>query len=193
MRPPVDLVGNIIMCKMKYLKEHDEQVPGGLASGLSVEEIAEEHDVPVEQIEAQMYKGITVETEHTPNAAIAAEIAMDHLMEDPLYYDHLEDMEGGRKSCDCVEECDCDTEVKDEVEESKIGDGIYNNIKTQELSGMGMSGKMPSGTQGTVGYKSGPLSKNLILPSEWIADPDDVKKSEREMKNMKNFKDFFKQ
>lgn len=187
--------------KMKYLKEQEEteeQVPGGLSSGLSVEEVAEVHDVTVEEIEDQLAKGTKVETEHTPNMALAAEIALDHLMEDPKYYDHLLDMEkdveSGKSSCNCAEECECDTEDnKVDVEESKIGDGIWNDVSTQEISGMGAGAPMPSGTQGIVGYKSGPLSKNLTLPTQWVADPDDVKKAGREMKNMKTFNDFFKQ
>ena len=42
---------------------------------------------------AQLKKGIKVEMEHTTNRAIAREIAADHLMEHPRYYDHLEQME----------------------------------------------------------------------------------------------------
>jgi len=174
--------------KMKYLKEqeeyNEEQIPGGLSSGLSVEEIAEEHDVSVEEIEAQLKKGVTVETEHTPNTALAAEIAMDHLMEDPKYYDHLKDMESNVEK---GKDCSCD-----DVEEGKVGDGIWNNIKTEEFSGMGMSGQTPVG--GNIGYKSGPLSQNnIILPAQWIADPDDIKKTQRELKNLKQFNNFFKQ
>lgn len=168
--------------KMKYIKEHEEheQIPGGLSSGKSVEEIAEEHDVPVEEIEDQLTKGITVETEHTPNTALAMEIAMDHLMEDPKYYDHLADMEA-----------EVETKTTPEVEESKIGDGVWNGISTREVPGTGTPGNI--GAEGTVGYKSGPLSKNIILPSEWVADDTDDEKEARQMKNMKNFNDFFKQ
>ena len=42
---------------------------------------------------AQLRKGVIVEAEHTDDPAIAREIAMDHLMEDPKYYDHLAEME----------------------------------------------------------------------------------------------------
>ncbi len=44
-------------------------------------------------------KGIKVEMEHTTDRAVATEIAMDHLTEDPQYYDKLEQMErrGKRK------------------------------------------------------------------------------------------------
>lgn len=46
-------------------------------------------DFDIEQLE----KGIEVELEHTDNPMVAREIAMDHLMEDPKYYDYLEEME----------------------------------------------------------------------------------------------------
>lgn len=37
----------------------------------------------------QLRKGIKVEMEHTNDSSIAREIAMDHLVEDPRYYDKL--------------------------------------------------------------------------------------------------------
>ena len=44
---------------------------------------------------ASLIKGIKVEFEHTDSVDVAAEIAMDHLTEDPLYYDKLETIEEG--------------------------------------------------------------------------------------------------
>lgn len=41
----------------------------------------------------QLAKGIKVEMEHTKDPSIAKEIAMDHLMENSKYYDHLQEME----------------------------------------------------------------------------------------------------
>lgn len=38
-------------------------------------------------------KGIKVELEHTDDEEVALEIAMDHLTEDPAYYDKLEKIE----------------------------------------------------------------------------------------------------
>jgi hypothetical protein len=43
----------------------------------------------------QIQKGIETEQEHTDDPAIAREIALDHLTEDPRYYDKLEAMEEG--------------------------------------------------------------------------------------------------
>jgi hypothetical protein len=41
----------------------------------------------------QLVKGMKVEREHTANQKLALEIAMDHLTENPKYYDYLEKME----------------------------------------------------------------------------------------------------
>lgn len=42
---------------------------------------------------ADLLKGIEEEKEHTSSNDIASEISMDHLSEDPKYYDKLEKME----------------------------------------------------------------------------------------------------
>jgi len=41
----------------------------------------------------QFSKGIEVELEHTPSRVVAAKIAIDHLIESPIYYDALAKME----------------------------------------------------------------------------------------------------
>jgi hypothetical protein len=41
----------------------------------------------------QLAKGVKHELEHTKNEQMAKEIAKDHLVEDPFYYDHLDEME----------------------------------------------------------------------------------------------------
>jgi hypothetical protein len=64
----------------------------------TVEAIAKKHNVPVEQIEAQLKKGIEVETEHTTDADVAKEIALDHLNEKPDYYTQLAKVESVQES-----------------------------------------------------------------------------------------------
>jgi len=56
-----------------------ERLPGGRAAGRRPEEFD-----PV-----QLRRGIKVELEHTGDRRIAMEIAMDHLAEDPRYYQKL--------------------------------------------------------------------------------------------------------
>lgn len=78
---------NELIDKFKKTKnEYDqfkEMIPGGLAAGKTPK------DFDPKQIE----KGIKVELEHSGNKELAAEIATDHLEENPRYYDYLEEME----------------------------------------------------------------------------------------------------
>lgn len=60
---------------------------------LSVEQIANKHDVPVGKIEDELAMGISVELEHTTSKQAAKEIALDHLLELPDYYTRLNKME----------------------------------------------------------------------------------------------------
>jgi hypothetical protein len=75
--------------------ESKERIPGGLASNKSLHDIADKHGVSLSHINAQLSKGVKVEMEHTDDKKVAREIAKDHLMEDPNYYDELEKMEKG--------------------------------------------------------------------------------------------------
>jgi len=60
-----------------------EKIPGGLSSGKDPSDF---------DIHA-LAKGVKVELEHTTDKSIATEIAMDHLTEDPHYYNKLRKME----------------------------------------------------------------------------------------------------
>ena len=57
---------------------------------LTPEQLATRHRVPLDQIESQLRKGIKHELEHSTHRSVAREIALDHLKEDPRYYDKLE-------------------------------------------------------------------------------------------------------
>lgn len=74
------------------LNESDS-IPGGLADGMSLEEIAKKHGVGVDELKMQHEAGKKVESEHTSDPKIAAEIAKDHLFEDPKYYVKLRKVE----------------------------------------------------------------------------------------------------
>jgi len=80
------------MIKYESVNERDV-VPGGLAKGLSLNDIAEKHGVSVDIMVAQFKKGIAVEMEHTTDREVAKEITLDHLFEDPKYYDKLAKVE----------------------------------------------------------------------------------------------------
>jgi hypothetical protein len=86
------------------LREFKERIPGGLTSGMegSMESIhqqlADRHGVSLEQIEAEIDRGIEVELEHTTDEEIAHEIAIDHVYEDPAYYSKLGTIEEAKKN-----------------------------------------------------------------------------------------------
>ena len=63
--------------------EKADKIPGGLAQGKSPK------DFDKKALEA----GIKVEMEHTSDLKVATEIAMDHLTEDPKYYEKLKTIE----------------------------------------------------------------------------------------------------
>ena len=60
-----------------------DQVPGGLADDMRPSDFDPE----------QLRRGVEHELEHTDDPALAREIAMDHLAEDPVYYDKLDQLE----------------------------------------------------------------------------------------------------
>lgn len=63
--------------------ETSQKIPGGLAKGKAPEDFDSK----------ALAKGTRVELEHTDDENVAREIAMDHLTEDPNYYDKLEKIE----------------------------------------------------------------------------------------------------
>ena len=78
---------------MSKLKE--DKLPGGLAAGMTLNDIAKKHGISVDMLVAEFKKGIGVEMEHTSDREVAKEITLDHLFEDPKYYTKLIDMETG--------------------------------------------------------------------------------------------------
>lgn len=101
-----------------------EDMLGGVAEGLTAEDIAERHDVDSDYIEKQITRGIKVEMEHTEDEEIAREITLDHLYELPDYYERLGIMEE-----DAEEEIVLSDGVEDEddikAEDSTFPPGIY--------------------------------------------------------------------
>jgi len=55
----------------------------------NVSQIAKDHDVEKLEVLLQLIKGVKVEKEHTSVGSVAREIALDHLDENPRYYDEL--------------------------------------------------------------------------------------------------------
>ena len=76
----------------QFISEEDF-FKGGLANGMTAQELADKHGLSVEEIEAALEKGQKVEIEHTNDEKKAYEIAKDHIFEDPKYYEKLAKIE----------------------------------------------------------------------------------------------------
>lgn len=74
-------------------KNKNNEIKGGKADNMSIEDIAKKHKVSIEKIKAQIIMGIKIEMEHTNDPKKAIEISMDHLTESPEYYTKLKKME----------------------------------------------------------------------------------------------------
>lgn len=74
-------------------KKPEEKIKGGLADGMSLNDIAKKHKIKLGILRIQYNKGLKVEMEHTTSKKVAAEIAKDHLFEDPMYYSKLQKVE----------------------------------------------------------------------------------------------------
>ena len=59
----------------------------------TIAELVKMHSVPAKQILKQLEMGIEAEYEHTSDFEVAKEIALDHIAEDPSYYDKLKFIE----------------------------------------------------------------------------------------------------
>lgn len=73
--------------------EIGEEIKGGVADNVTLEDLSEKHGVSISHIVNQLSKGIKVEMEHTERALEALDIAIDHIFEDPNYYTKLSKME----------------------------------------------------------------------------------------------------
>lgn len=79
---------------------NEDSIKGGNSDKISFSDLVNKHitkgksRMSIESmIKKQLNKGIKVEMEHTNDKKIAKEIAMDHLYEDPTYYDKLKKIE----------------------------------------------------------------------------------------------------
>ena len=64
-----------------------------LAKGMDLKDIANKHQVDIDDLNKELQKGIKVEMEHTTDRKVAEKIALDHLFEDPKYYTKLATIE----------------------------------------------------------------------------------------------------
>lgn len=82
------------------LESKQEKLKGGKADNKTFDDLVNKNkrkgkDISVveKELKSQLNKGIKVEMEHTTDKKKAKEIAMDHLFEDPKYYNKLQKIE----------------------------------------------------------------------------------------------------
>jgi hypothetical protein len=75
--------------KLKLQPLEEDLIPGGKADNLTPQDLAQQHNVSVNSIMKELAIGVKVELEHVDNEDEAREIAMDHIQEDPRYYQRL--------------------------------------------------------------------------------------------------------
>lgn len=85
----------VFIANIENMNEN-EKLKGGQSDNMSLNDMTTdsgEYKITLQQLKDQLKKGIKVEMEHTNDPKIAKEIAMDHISEDPAYYDKLEKIE----------------------------------------------------------------------------------------------------
>lgn len=83
--------------KTNLQMEKTDAIPGGLAQGKTLTDLARKldpkgyyhNDQLLNALKRELEKGMKVEMEHTSDPKVAKEIALDHLFEDPRYYTKL--------------------------------------------------------------------------------------------------------
>jgi len=128
---------------MKYKQGfQEEKLEGGLADKKTVEDIAKKHKMDVQSINKHLKDGMKVELEHTKDKLKAKEIAMDHLFEDPKYYDKLkkietkesDDLKLSKNDNEMVQGIvDIINQVKDETNKKQIANNMIKQFKKEKI------------------------------------------------------------
>jgi hypothetical protein len=84
---------SLAVARLSKEKKNEDMIPGGLAKGMDLTDVANHHKVDIDELMKEFELGVKTEMEHTSDKKVAEEIALDHLFEDPKYYSKLTAME----------------------------------------------------------------------------------------------------
>jgi hypothetical protein len=140
--------GNSIIVNLnnENMSESMDKVKGGLADGKTINDLVMHHGVESwasiqfesleKQLKLQLEKGMKIESEHTSDSAIAREIAIDHLWEDPKYYDKLEKIEEStqRQFIRKLVKENIELSIVDETPDSNTFDIYYKKRKAGHIT-----------------------------------------------------------
>lgn len=139
----ISLNSSTLSDHMKYKQGfQEEKLEGGLADKKTVEDIAKKHKMDVQSITKHLKDGMKVELEHTKDKLKAKEIAMDHLFEDPKYYDKLkkietkesDDLKLSKNDNEMVQGIvDIINQVKDETNKKQIANNMIKQFKKENI------------------------------------------------------------
>jgi transposase-like protein len=116
-------VGESLLYSKKRRRGRRGLIPGGKAEGKTVSDIARKHGISAAAAEAAIRRGTRIEKEHTTNAAVAREIAKDHVYENPRYYDMIAKIEGRHRGRKKKEDDKEKEDVKEEAPVNNVGGG----------------------------------------------------------------------
>jgi hypothetical protein len=112
----------------KPIVTEENQLQGGKADDMTLEQIAEKHGKDLDWMKEQFEKGLKVESEHTSDIEKQSEIVLDHLSEYANYYIELKKMENKLEDDDNQKQLELENEneielLKIELELEKYSDG----------------------------------------------------------------------
>ena len=117
----------------------ENKLKGGLSDGKNLKDLSKKHSVSIDTLKKQLKKGISVEKEHTSDGDKAKEIAMDHISENPKYYDELKKAGIDEKWSDKYKRS-IDCENPKGFSQKAHCQGRKKKTETKEATGAGSSG-----------------------------------------------------
>jgi len=135
----LESTGNVVLGDK--VEGYMDALEGGEAQGMTIEDIADKHNVPVEYIEIILTAAIEIEMEHTDDPDVAERIVLDHLTETPLYYDEKLGLPNMEEELEEVEEGEVKKvvtrvlngkKVKKYQDEEKLEDTVEESEEAEE-------------------------------------------------------------
>jgi len=127
----VVILQNDLICSQDYDSILYKKGGHILKKPMSLEKIAEKHDVEMSYLEKQLQDGMKHELEHTKYKSVAQTIALHHLEERPDYYEKLDELEleeGGE-----IQEMEEIEEFVEETQEMEIVEFLKNEKEEAKI------------------------------------------------------------
>lgn len=100
-------------------QNHEQHLEGGNADGMSLEDIADKHNVDVQYFYKILEDAIKIEMEHTDERSVAEKIVKDHLFETPLYYHEEHGLPAMEEKLEDMDKEEVDEIISSQVEQEQ--------------------------------------------------------------------------